>query len=560
MLVPQVLPPTRTVDLVVIDSAAHLPVEVALAAVARGRQVVVVGDARCASGTAVRALADVLPSVALLADCVAPRPVPDRVPRRARLRRRAAPDAAAAAPAARAASTSSTAPGCPTATTGIVDSTREEVEHVVELVLTHALLRPDESLAVITATPAHAEAVREAVLGRGPRQPRARRVLRLRPRRAVRRHRPAERRRPAPRGDHPVARPRPDPAPRVLHSFGPITAPGGDALLLDALGSTRHRLTVVVVLRRRRPRPRAPARPRPAAARRPARVRRPPRRRVQDVADLVTPPEPHRPAPAVAGRRDRRRRPRPSPPATEPDRLLLDIAERLWKHGLLVEADHGIPGGDRIPLVVGHPDLPGEMLVAVLTDDEEYTAEPSVRVRDRLTADRLERVGWSVVRVWSAAAFIDPQAEVDRIRRAVHARVPAPGRARAPRPCSSGLLDEADDVEDLPTPASSARSAAVPRRAAAHPGEPRPATGVWSTIEVVEARRRRALRTPLASGGRRRVLTAAPPAADRPVDPPPAGAGEPSTASAAADAVPTMPRRSARYCGRWFRRPCRVRR
>ena len=145
----------------------------------------------------------------------------------------------------------------------------------------------------------------------------------------------------------------------------------------------------------------------------------------------MTPPEPDRPAPAVAGRRAPAAADEALAAATEPDRLLLDLAERLWKHGLLVEADHGIPGGDRIPLVVGHPDLPGEMLVAVLTDDEEYTAEPSVRVRDRLTADRLERVGWSVVRVWSAAAFIDPQAEVDRIRRAVHARVPAPAAPRS---------------------------------------------------------------------------------------------------------------------------------
>ena len=173
--------------------------------------------------------------------------------------------------------------------------------------------------------------------------------------------------------------------------------------------------------------------------------------------------------------------------AAEPDRLLLDLAERLWRHGLLVEADHGIPGGDRIPLVVGHPDLPGEMLVAVLTDDQEYTAEPSVRVRDRLTADRLERVGWSVIRVWSAAAFIDPQAEVDRIRRAVHARVPAPAAPRT-APLQLGLIDEADETEDLPTPASSARSVArAAAQAAAHPGEPRPATGVWSTVEVVEA-------------------------------------------------------------------------
>ena len=101
MLVPQVLPPTRTVDLVVIDSAAHLPVEVALAAIARGRQVVVVGDARCASGTAVRELADVLPSVALRADSSRRDPYLTAFLAAHGYAGRAAPDAPAAAPAAR---------------------------------------------------------------------------------------------------------------------------------------------------------------------------------------------------------------------------------------------------------------------------------------------------------------------------------------------------------------------------------------------------------------------------------------------------------------------------
>ncbi len=104
-----------------------------------------------------------------------------------------------------------------------------------------------------------------------------------------------------------------------------------------------------------------------------------------------------------------------------PDRLVVDLAERLWRHGLVVELDHGLPGGLHLPLAVGHPDLPGELLVAVLTDDDAYLGEPSVRVRDRQVAERLERLGWSVLRVWSAAAFLDPEAEVDRIRRALHA-------------------------------------------------------------------------------------------------------------------------------------------
>ena len=85
----------------------------------------------------------------------------------------------------------------------------------------------------------------------------------------------------------------------------------------------------------------------------------------------------------------------------------------------MVETDFGMRGGERIPLVVGHPDLPDRMLVAVLTDDAAYVAEPSVRVRDRQRAERLEALGWTVVQVWSAAAFLDPVKEASRIRQVV---------------------------------------------------------------------------------------------------------------------------------------------
>jgi hypothetical protein len=97
----------------------------------------------------------------------------------------------------------------------------------------------------------------------------------------------------------------------------------------------------------------------------------------------------------------------------------VDLGERLWRSGLVVETDYGLPGGDRIPLAVGHPDLPGELLVAVLTDDAAYVAEPSIRVRDRQLAEQLERLGWVVAQVWSAAAFLDPDAEAERVRRVV---------------------------------------------------------------------------------------------------------------------------------------------
>lgn len=178
---------------------------------------------------------------------------------------------------------------------------------------------------------------------------------------------------------------------RVLHRFGALSEAGGEGRLLEALGSTRRRLTLVSCFS---PTDLDPDRLRAPGARLLAALLR--------LADERT-----RTGPAVG-------RPVPSPQG-DPDRLVLDLAERLWRLGLTVDLDHGIPGGPRIPLVVGHPDLPDEMMVAVLTDDDAYVAEPSVRVRDRQVPERLERLGWTVVQVWSAAAFLDPQGEADAI-------------------------------------------------------------------------------------------------------------------------------------------------
>lgn len=97
-----------------------------------------------------------------------------------------------------------------------------------------------------------------------------------------------------------------------------------------------------------------------------------------------------------------------------PDDLLVDLADRLHALGLPVVANLG-EGRHRIPLAVGHPEVPGELLVAVLTDDPAYRAEPSLRVRDRYFPELLERAGWKVYTALSMAVFIDPDAQKDAL-------------------------------------------------------------------------------------------------------------------------------------------------
>ncbi|MCL2467986.1 MAG: hypothetical protein FWF02_09560 [Micrococcales bacterium] len=403
LLVPAVAPPARQVDLVVLDAAGHLSTAVAVPAIARGRQVVVVGDARCASRSALRDLAEVLPVVALRADVarrdphltafladhgyegvLTPVPLPQSAPLVAlyEVDGTGMPDA-----------------------TGIVDSTRAEVDQVLALVTAHVDAHADESLAVVTVTARHADAVRDAI------------DVETRRNSALSAFCDSRRSEPFVVVDLPnVAGLTRDtvilslglgrtPHRRVLHSFATVSDDGGDALLLDALGSTRHQLDVVSCFGK--------------SDLDPHRLRGAGPRLLADLLDFA-----RRRGDGLAEVDRQTVGDDTGAPTAGADPLLLDIAERLWQHGLDVELDHGLVDGVRIPLVVGHPGLPGRFLVSVLTDDDAYVAEPSVRTRDRLAADRLRALGWTVVRIWSAAAFLDPQAEVDRVRRALHAVLP----------------------------------------------------------------------------------------------------------------------------------------
>lgn len=98
-----------------------------------------------------------------------------------------------------------------------------------------------------------------------------------------------------------------------------------------------------------------------------------------------------------------------------PPHLLVDLAERLHRLGLRVVPNLGVEGGLVIPLAIGHPEVPNELLVAVLTDDDSYISEPSLRVRGRHWPQLLEKQGWKVHTALSMSVFIDPNREAQEI-------------------------------------------------------------------------------------------------------------------------------------------------
>ncbi|WP_159621288.1 hypothetical protein [Ruania rhizosphaerae] len=427
MVVPQVLPPERTVDLVVLDAVQHVPTEQVISAIARAQQVVVVGDSRRGGAGGVISQLSWLPTLALHPG-----------------RGRQDPDVAAFLSAHgydEAVRPLPTPPGhsgvrlelvdgtgMPVPGADVVESVQAEVDRVVDLVIDHALSRPEESLAVVALNTRHADRVREAVLSVAAgsasmsaffdqSRPEAFTVVDVESAAGMRR-------------DAIVLTLGFGKTPhgRVLHRFGAISGPDGVAFLVDAMDAVRSRLTVVSCL--------APE------DLDPERVRAPGSQMLLDLLQMASAGQVQRPQ---------------EDPELGVDRLLLDLAERLWRRGLTVVPRYGIPGGIRIPLAVGHPALPEELLLAVLTDDEDYMAEPSLRRRDRHWVERLVDRGWQVRTVYSSAVFMDPQGEAEKIadelERIVSERTGIPPEER---PAPPRRWDDSSDDGSAPATTSSA--------------------------------------------------------------------------------------------------------
>lgn len=71
--------------------------------------------------------------------------------------------------------------------------------------------------------------------------------------------------------------------------------------------------------------------------------------------------------------------------------------------------------GYRIDMAVKDPDRPGEYLAGIECDGATYHSFKVARDRDRVRQRVLERLGWKIARIWSTDWWQDATAEVDRI-------------------------------------------------------------------------------------------------------------------------------------------------
>lgn len=90
------------------------------------------------------------------------------------------------------------------------------------------------------------------------------------------------------------------------------------------------------------------------------------------------------------------------------------VASALMDKGWEIVPQVGC-SGYRIDLAVKHPDKPGEFLAGVECDGATYHSFKVARDRDRMRQRVLERLGWDIVRIWSTDWWQDSQGEIDRI-------------------------------------------------------------------------------------------------------------------------------------------------
>jgi hypothetical protein len=393
------LPPAQAgheppVDVVVVDDAEHVALPEVVAAMSRGRQVVVAGDRRRAAAP--------MGGPSVIA-AVAPHAVVCKLDRdhRARDGRVLVPLApqypegwqltpgVAVAPPLR---LETVADGVAVAPPGeeLPISADAEVRRVVDLVAAHAARHPEETLVVVTFGERHAERIEEALRAEVAERPALSRWLAERWRDGLPEPflvRPAQRllgvERDAAIVTVGLAR---TPHGRVLHRFDVLDSASGAALLITAMSRARRRTTVVSCFT--------------ADDLVPDRLRSDGARLLRDVLLAAG----GRGA-ASAGR---------SPSAV--DGLVAELRDRLATAGLPVHARVG-DGAWPLDIAVADPRVPGRMLVAVDLDGPAFASRPT-RERERQRPERWERAGWTYCKVSALDLYRDAALEVQRIREA----------------------------------------------------------------------------------------------------------------------------------------------
>ncbi|MFN1149523.1 DUF3320 domain-containing protein [Serratia liquefaciens] len=94
------------------------------------------------------------------------------------------------------------------------------------------------------------------------------------------------------------------------------------------------------------------------------------------------------------------------------------VADALQKAGYQVHPQVGI-AGFFIDLAIADPDMPGRYLIGIECDGRAYHSSRSARERDRLRQAVLEDHGWIIHRIWSTDWFHRPEEQLERTLKAI---------------------------------------------------------------------------------------------------------------------------------------------
>jgi very-short-patch-repair endonuclease len=143
-----------------------------------------------------------------------------------------------------------------------------------------------------------------------------------------------------------------------------------------------------------------------------------------------------------------------------------DVRDRLAEYGITVVPQYGV-GGYRVDFAATHPDDADRMVLAIEADGASYHRSGSVRDRDRLRGEHLQRLGWSFHRIWSTNWFHDPQAEVAKLRQSYEDAV---AEAEAMSPPTAASDPASPSAEASPPAQASPPTQAPPPAQASPPG------------------------------------------------------------------------------------------
>lgn len=133
------------------------------------------------------------------------------------------------------------------------------------------------------------------------------------------------------------------------------------------------------------------------------------------------------------------------PTGREPDSPFeTQVIKVLRERGWVVHPQVGC-SGYRIDMGVVDPRAPGRYLLGIECDGRAYHAGATARDRDRLRQVVLEGLGWRLHRIWSTDWWINPEREVEKLLARLEAELAREEEEAAPEP---EVAPEAPDAAD----------------------------------------------------------------------------------------------------------------